>query len=153
MPPMDPSMAGGTAAPVDPMTGMPMDPSMAGPEPVDISAMPIAELTVGDLKQMIREVVADVITGGPTDEAAADKKDTGADLEAKVDMLIDALGLSPDMASAPGEMVGSGGAMGAGAGMPIPAGGGGGGGQEVQASTGQQKDLADMIIECAVNAK
>ena len=75
MPPADPSMGAGMEAaggqpPMDPATGMPMDPAaQGGGNPM---AMPITELAVGDLVQIIGEVIGQALGGGvPPEEMAA----------------------------------------------------------------------------------
>jgi hypothetical protein len=172
--PMDPAMAGG--APIDPATGMPMDPAaMGGGVPMDPAAagmpvdpatgMPIdpamleqvaaaepmvADLTLSEFKQTIREVVSDIMTGGPMEETEDKKSTEIGEINEKLNMLVDALAALtggapapvPEEAAAMAPMAGEPAFMGAGAGVPVAA-----EGMEQQASVKKGKQtVADLII-------
>jgi len=156
--PMDPAMAGGmppvdpaTGMPIDPMTGAPIDPAMMGGAPVEPL---VAEMTLSDFKQTIREVISDVLTGGPMegegDDAASDKKDTQlGEINEKITMLADVLtggaasaAADPAAMDAGAPMGGDAAMMGAGAGVPVAP-----EGMEQQASHNNSKrSVADLII-------
>lgn len=165
-PGMDPAMAQGGGMPqpdpqtgliTDPQTGMMIDPAsglVIDPasgqafdpqtgEPVDMGGGEqqqepiIGDMPLGEFKQMVREIVADVITGGKVNgEENADMKSTASgEINEKLDALIQLLGGGAQAAPA--------GMMGAGAGEPMAM-------ERTAAANGKTDwSLADMILKNA----
>ncbi len=175
--PMDPSQMQGGMPPqgMDPsqMGGMPpqgMDPSqMQGMDPSQMGGqMPpqepsIAELSLTDFRNLLREVVSDVlINGGKIDAETGDKKDSNSEIKEMLSQLMMMLTggqPAPDQGGQPqGDPSAQGGqqaqqvpAMGAGAGQPMPP----PQGMEQQASArrGNIMSLADLIIDRTTRAR
>lgn len=143
MPPQDPNMMPPGGMPPE-MGGMPPE-MMQGGMPPEMGGMPmmVAEMPVDEFKQMLREVVADVMTGGDGGGESADPNEERLSrVEQMLEMMAGALGL-PDPEAMGGDMAPQGPPMMGppGAGMPAM-------GMEQQASAVGHKpmSLADMII-------